>query len=295
MDEALRVGVVGAGPWAHRVHGPGLYAHPGTQLAAVWARRPDAAKTFAEPYDAAVVDDFDELLESVDAVAFAVPPAVQAQLAPRAARAGKHLVLEKPLAADPAGAREIVEAVDEAGVAALLMLTRRFAPEVREWLAGLRELDGLQGGTGRWLAGGLLAGDYAASEWRQQQDGALIDAGPHAIDLLDAALGEIEQVHFAHRSSDGLWQLVFGHDSGLTSTLTLSLRMPVQPAMVDFAVYGEHGHAPLLGRRTAARDCYARLLDDLLAMIREERAEHPCDVRRGLHLQQVLADVLAAV
>ncbi|MGW5642231.1 Gfo/Idh/MocA family protein [Saccharopolyspora sp. NPDC003752] len=295
MDEALRVGVVGAGPWAHRAHGPGLSAHPGTRLAAVWARRPDAAKTFAEPYDAAVVDGFDELLESVDAVAFAVPPAVQAELAPRAARAGKHLVLEKPLAADPAGAREIVEAVDEAGVAALLMLTRRFAPEVQEWLAGVRSLDGVQGGTGRWLAGGLLAGDYAASEWRQQQDGALIDAGPHAIDLLDAALGEIEQVHFAHRSSDGLWQLVFGHDGDLTSTLTLSLRMPVQPAMVDFAVYGEHGQAPLVGRRTAARECYARMLDDLLAMIREERTEHPCDVRRGLHLQQIIADVLAAV
>ncbi|TDD41721.1 Gfo/Idh/MocA family protein [Saccharopolyspora elongata] len=295
MDEALRVGVVGAGPWAHRVHGPGLSAHPGTRLAAVWARRPDAAKTFAESYDAAVVDGFDELLESVDAVAFAVPPAVQAELAPRAARAGKHLVLEKPLAADPAGAREIVEAVDEAGVAALLMLTRRYAPEVQEWLAGVRGLDGVQGGTGRWLAGGLLAGDYAASEWRQQQDGALIDAGPHAIDLLDAALGEIEQVHFAHRSSDGLWQLVFGHDGDLTSTLTLSLRMPVQPAMVDFAVYGEHGQAPLLGRRTAARECYARMLDDLLAMIREERTEHPCDVRRGLHLQQIIADVLAAV
>ncbi|MEV5543023.1 Gfo/Idh/MocA family oxidoreductase [Saccharopolyspora shandongensis] len=293
MDEALRVGVVGAGPWAHRVHGPGLSAHPGTRLAAVWARRPGAAKTFAEPYDAAVVDSFDELLESVDAVAFAVPPAVQADLAPRAAHAGKHLVLEKPLAADPAGAREIVEAVDEAGVAALLMLTRRFAPEVQEWLAGVRGLDGVQGGTGRWLAGGLLAGDYAASEWRQEQDGALIDAGPHAIDLLDAALGEIEQVHFAHRSSDGLWQLVFGHAGDLTSTLTLSLRMPVQPAMVDFAVYGEHGQAPLLGRRTAARECYARMLDDLLGMIREERTEHPCDVRRGLHLQQILADVLA--
>jgi predicted dehydrogenase len=295
MDEALRVGVVGAGPWAHRVHGPGLYEHPGTRLAAVWARRPDVAKTFAEPYDATVADGFDELLEAVDAVAFAVPPAVQAELAPQAARAGKHLVLEKPLAADPAGANEIVRAVEDAGVAALLMLTRRFAPEVRDWLTGVRELGGWQGGTGRWLAGGLLAGDYATSEWRQQRDGALIDAGPHAIDLLDAALGEIEQVHYAHRNGDDLWQLVFGHSGGATSTLTLSLRVPVQPSMVDFAVYGEHGHAPLVGRRTAARECYARMLDDLLAMIREERTEHPCDVRRGLHLQRILADVQQAI
>ncbi|MGP4018339.1 Gfo/Idh/MocA family protein [Saccharopolyspora sp. 5N708] len=293
MEEVLRVGVVGAGPWAHRVHGPGLYAHPATRLAAVWARRPDAAKTFAEPYRATVADGFDELLESVDAVAFAVPPAVQAEFAPQAARAGKHLVLEKPLAADPAGAREIVQAVDDAGVAALLMLTRRYAPEVQDWLAGLREVGGWQGGTGRWLAGGLLAGDYAASEWRQQE-GALIDAGPHAIDLLDAALGQIEVVHYAHRGDDDLWQIVFGHAGGATSTLTLSLRMPVQPSVVDFAAYGQHGHAPLVGRRTAARECYARMLDDLLAMIRDGHLEHPCDVRRGLHLQQLLADVRQA-
>ncbi|WP_188990412.1 Gfo/Idh/MocA family protein [Saccharopolyspora thermophila] len=291
MDEALRVGVVGAGPWAHRVHAPGLYAHPATRLAAVWARRPDAAKALAEPHDAAVVDSFDELLDSVDAVAFAVPPAVQAELAPVAARTGRHLVLEKPLAADPDGARAVVDAVEESGVAALLMLTRRFSPEVQDWLAGVRELGGWQGGTGRWLAGGLLAGDYAASQWRQERDGALIDAGPHAIDLLDAALGDIEQVRYAHRSDDDLWQVVFGHATGATSTLSLSLRVPVQPAVVEFAVYGEHGLAPLVGRRTAARECYAHMLDDLLAMIREGRSDHPCGVRRGLHLQQVLVQV----
>ena len=81
MGDAVRVGIVGAGPWARRVHGPGLFDHEGTRLAAVWARRPDAAKELAEPYGADVVDGFEQLLESVDAVAFAVPPAVQAELA----------------------------------------------------------------------------------------------------------------------------------------------------------------------------------------------------------------------
>ncbi|MFB9570584.1 Gfo/Idh/MocA family protein [Saccharopolyspora hordei] len=294
MDGALRVGLVGAGPWAHRVHAPGLREHPGTRLAAVWARRPEAAEALAAEHGADAAGSVDELLDAVDAVAFAVPPSVQAELATRAARAGKHLVLEKPLAADPAGAEGIVQAVSESGVAALVVLTRRFAPEVRHWLAELRELGGWQGGTGRWLAGGLLAGDYAASPWRQEDDGALVDAGPHAIDLLDAALGEIEQVLFARRDAHGLWQLVFGHRGGATSTLTLSLRVPVQPSLVDFAVYGEHGCAPLGSRRTAARECYANLLDDLLAMVRDGRTGHPCDVRRGLHLQRVLADVLKA-
>ncbi|RKT84023.1 Gfo/Idh/MocA family protein [Saccharopolyspora antimicrobica] len=294
MDEALRVGVIGAGPWAHRVHAPGLQAHRGTRLASVWARRTEAAEALAGEHGAEVAGSFDELLGSVDAVAFAVPPAVQAELAPLAARAGKHLILEKPLADDLAGAQAIVDAVTGSGVAALLMLTRRFDPGVQRWLADLPDLGSFQGATGRWLAGGLLAGDYAASEWRQQDDGALIDAGPHAIDLLDAALGDIEQVHFAHRGADGLWQLVFGHEGGTTSTLTLSLRMPVQPSLVDFAVYGEHGCSPLTGRRTAALDCYAQLLDNLLVMIRENRVEHPCGVHRGLHLQRVIAAILKA-
>jgi hypothetical protein len=35
-------------------------------------------------------------------------------------------------------------------------------------------------------------------------------------------------------------------------------------------------------------DCYATLLDELVAMIAEGRTEHPLDVRRGLHLQRVI-------
>ncbi|GAA0541767.1 Gfo/Idh/MocA family oxidoreductase [Saccharopolyspora spinosporotrichia] len=292
MSETLRVGVVGAGPWAGRVHAPGLEAHPGTRLAAVWSRRREAAEELAGSRDVLVATGFDELLASVDAVAFAVPPDVQAKLAPVAARAGKHLILEKPLATDLAGAQAVADAAQESGVAAVMMLTRRFAPEVRSWLAGL---DGVRGGAGRWLAGALLSGDYAASRWRQEE-GALVDAGPHAIDLLDAALGRIEQVHYASRdAANDLWHVVFGHEGGATSTLTLSLRVPVQPALVDISVYGENGHTQLSGRRTAAQDCYAVLLDEFLELVREGKTEHVCDVRRGLHLQRVLADVQAAV
>ncbi|GAA4863131.1 Gfo/Idh/MocA family oxidoreductase [Saccharopolyspora cebuensis] len=293
MEEALRVGVVGAGPWAHRMHGPGLAAHECTRLAAVWARRPEAARELAQRHGAAVAPHFDALLDSVDAVAFAVPPEVQAELAPRAARAGKHLILEKPLAADLSGAREVADAVLDARVAGLVVLTRRYSPEVRQWLAGVRGAGGWRGGTGRWLAGGLLDGDQPVSPWRRVE-GALLDAGPHAIDLLDAALGRIERVHYAHHGDDDLWQVVFGHAGGATSTLSLSLKLPVQPSVVDFAVYGEHGHAPLTGRRTAARECYASLLDDFVAMIYHQDLEHPCDVRRGLHLQRVITDVRAA-
>lgn len=60
--------------------------------------RREAAEHLAQRYGAATAATFDDLLERCDAVAFSVPPDVQATLAPLAARAGRHMLLEKPLA-----------------------------------------------------------------------------------------------------------------------------------------------------------------------------------------------------
>ncbi len=95
--EPVRVGLVGAGPWARAVHARVLAAGPETRLTSVWARREEAARETAAPYGADVAADFDELLEGCEAVAFSVPPAIQAELALRAVKAGKALLLEKPL------------------------------------------------------------------------------------------------------------------------------------------------------------------------------------------------------
>ncbi|MCK2237642.1 MULTISPECIES: Gfo/Idh/MocA family protein [unclassified Crossiella] len=291
VDEQLKIGLVGAGPWARAVHAPGIADHPGTRLAAVWARRRDAAKDLAEPHGALTADSFDELLSTVDAVAFAVPPAVQGDLALQAARAGKHLVLEKPLAANVEQAQRLVDEVTDRGLASLLLLTRRYSPEVRDWLAGLHKLGGWTGGSVRWLTGAVLGGPYSASPWRQT-DGAVLDIGPHAIDLLDAALGPVQEVIAAHRGPDDLCHLVLGHEGGASSTLTLSLRLPIQPSVVDIAVYGQHGHRALGSGEFSAQDCFTALLDEFLALIDCGRTEHPCDVRRGLHLQRVLDEII---
>jgi predicted dehydrogenase len=83
-----KVGLVGAGPWAAMFHAPMISGSPDATLAAVWARRPEAAAEIAQEYGASVAETFDDLLAGCDAVAFAVPPDVQADLAPRAAAAG---------------------------------------------------------------------------------------------------------------------------------------------------------------------------------------------------------------
>lgn len=287
IDRPVRVGLVGAGPWAGSVHAPGLAAHPGTELVSVWARRPDAASGLATVHHAEVAGSFEEMLAGVDAVSFAVPPAVQAPLALAAIQAGKHVILEKPVAASVVEAERMVEAASQTGVATIVVLTLRFAPEISGWLDEVRELGGWRGATARWLSGALLGGEYANSPWRQDQ-GALADVGPHAFDLLDLALGEITGVIAAHRGEPDVWHTVLGHASGATSTATLSLRLPMRPTITDLSLYGEHGYRELPERSTTAQASFAALLDDFVAMVRAGRTDHPCDLRRGLHLQRVL-------
>lgn len=287
VEQQLRVGLVGAGPWARKVHAPGLADHPGTELTAVWTRRPEAAAEVADRFQAEAVADFDDLLSTVDAVAFAVPPAAQAELAMRAAQAGKHLILDKPVAADLDTAQRLADAVGAADLVSVIMLTRRFAPETRNWLAELNKLGGWAGGTAKWLSGALRGGDFATSPWRWS-DGALLDVGPHAIDLLDAALGPVVEVLGSSRSAEDLCQVMLGHEGDVTSTMSLSLRLPIEPSVNEFAVYGEHGYRELTGPFSPAQECYTALLDEFVAMIESGTTRHDCDIQRGLHLQTIL-------
>lgn len=287
MDEQLRVGLVGAGPWAQMIHAPGIANHPGTTLTGVWARRPEAAAALAGSHGAEPFADYASMLSTVDAVAFCVPPDVQGPMALEAARAGKHLVLEKPIASSVEEASRLAEAVSDAGVASLVVLTRRYAPETKEMLAQLHRTGGWTGADSRWLAGALLEGPFSNSPWRHEK-GALDDVGPHAFDLLDAALGEITDVIAANVSSTGLWQLILQHEGGATSTVSLCLSLPMQPPFADFTIFGTNGHRTLSNRDTPALDCFTNLLDDFVAMVHSGTTTHECDVRRGLHLQRII-------
>ena len=71
MTQRLRIGVVGAGPWARAVHAPAILAHPGTELAGVWARRPAAAAELAGAHQVEPFGEIDELIAASDAISFA--------------------------------------------------------------------------------------------------------------------------------------------------------------------------------------------------------------------------------
>lgn len=287
----MRIGLVGAGPWALQTHAPALAAHPGVQFTGLWARRREAAADTG----IRVYDSYPELVEDNDAVAFAVPPSIQATLAPVAAEHGKHLILEKPLAGNLDDARQLAETAKLNNVRTIMFLTRRFAPETRAFLDSANSGD-WAGGDAMWLSGALLGGPFAASQWRHD-GGALHDVGPHVIDVIDAALGPVDGVLSAHyEGRTDTWMVTLRHRSPIgepetypvrVSSITLSMRTPVQPSRLRVTVYGQSGVAELATRETAPIECYQTLLDELLEACALGK-EHECNATRGVHLQWVI-------
>ena len=191
----MRFGLVGTGPWAGIAHGPGLVATEGLDLVGVWGRNPEKARDLAARLGVTAFEDLDALYDEVEAVAFAVPPEVQGELALRAAERGKHLLLDKPVAATVEAASRLVEAVEEAGVSSIVFFTDRFLPTTREWLADAEraavEVGPWQGAWGRWLSPVWVEDTpFGDSPWRREH-GALRDIGPHLFSYLTAALGPV--------------------------------------------------------------------------------------------------------
>jgi predicted dehydrogenase len=173
----LKFGLVGTGYWARVTHAAVLASEPAADFTAVWGRSAGKAAAVGEEFGVRPYSDFADFLRHVDAVAFAVPPDVQAELAVQAADAGKHLLLEKPVATSAAGAARLVGAVERAGVSSVVFFTARFTPTTREWLASVRD-GGWEGAWARWIVSVFGHGSpYAASPWRREK-GALWDVGP---------------------------------------------------------------------------------------------------------------------
>lgn len=279
----LRVGVVGAGPWAQFVHAP-MFAHdPRTALAGVWARRNDAARELAAANDTTAFEDLDALLDSCDAVAFAVPPDVQVELAARAACAGKAVLLEKPIALDLDGARRLAEAIDEAGVGSQIVLTWRYADAVRTFLAEVTAAAPI-GGRGHFISGAGLGGPFA-TPWRLD-GGMLLDLGPHVIDALDAALGPVVGVQ-AHGDLDRWVGLLLEHESGFVSEASISNRSNVEPARSGVEIYTEDAVLEVDASAIFSGRTLKTIVGDFVDTARG--TPHPLDVHHGLRLQHVLA------
>jgi len=284
----LRFGLVGTGYWARIAHARALASTEGVELVAVWGRNVEAAGVLAAEHQATAFGDFDAFLADVDAVAFAVPPDVQSSLARRAADAGKHLLLEKPIATSQAEADALVRAVDDAAVASVVFFTARFQANVRAWLADVAAGGPWKAGRALWLGSVLQESNPFNTPWRREK-GGLWDLGPHVVSLLWACLGPVVSVT-ADAGRDDLTYLVLHHAGGATSTVTVTLRAPAAAQGFSFSIWGEQGRSAAPGETAEPVVALRAAIGELADNARAGRVDHPCDVRFGRDVVGVLVD-----
>jgi predicted dehydrogenase len=286
----IRFGVVGTGFWAEDVHLPILRGRAGVELVGVWGRDAVKAEALAGRFGARGFARYVDMLAAVDAVSFAVPPDIQPDLAIAAARAGRQLLLEKPLALSPEVARKVGDEVEAAGVAAVMFFTRRFVPEIVAALPGIVAQRPWAAGRAFFHSGAMLPGTpYAGSAWRQHK-GALWDLGPHALSVLLPVLGAVAQAR-ASQTAPGVTELALRHVGGARSTASLSFH--AAPAdcgeFYEFSAEGRHQRIDVApGPR---QPCFAATLEVLLKAIARPGAEPPaCGVRLGCEVVDILSE-----
>lgn len=285
----MRFGLVGTGHWARVAHAPAIAATDGVTFTGIWGRDPGRTAAIAGEFGVRPYTSFEELLGDVDAVQFSVPPDVQAELATAAASAGRHLLLEKPIALDTAGGRALVDAVAGSGVASVVFFTHLFRPETRAWLAELAAAGAehpWEGGTA--LALGTVQREQGAfsTPWRLEH-GGLWDLAPHALSLLLSVLGPVETVA-AHEDPLGTVHLVLGHRGGASSTASVSQNVPSAAATSYARVWGGAGHAVAPDPQTPVVEALSRAVTELTAAAAPGAPAHPQGVPFGAQILDVL-------
>jgi predicted dehydrogenase len=176
-DAPIRLAVVGYGYWGPNIV-RNVMERPELELWGLCEMNPERVAKFAGRYPGArTIASFDELLEDpdVDAVSIATPPSTHYPLAKRALEAGKHVLVEKPLATTVADAEELAELADRAGLVLMPGHTFLYSPAVNK----VRAL----------IESGELGEVYFVTSSRMnlgiyQPDGVVNDLAPHDLSIL---------------------------------------------------------------------------------------------------------------
>jgi UDP-N-acetyl-2-amino-2-deoxyglucuronate dehydrogenase len=192
-------GIAGAGVIS-AAHANAIASLPHATLVAVTDIEPDRAAAFAAKHDCVAVPDLDALLarDDVDVVSVCVPSGCHAEVGIRAAAAGKHLIVEKPVDVSLAAADRLISAARDAGVVMTVVSQHRFDH-------GLVELRRLldDGQLGRLVLGEASTkwyrsqAYYDSAAWRGTwalDGGSLLNQGIHYLDLLLWTMGPVAEV-----------------------------------------------------------------------------------------------------
>lgn len=195
MSPRLRLVAIGAGSQIFGAPHARAIEELGLEVAAVHDVDPVRVRAVAEPRGWPVAADLDALLASPADLAVVVSPhPFHAEHVIRALEAGRHVLVEKPLAARPSEARAMVAAAEKAGRVLAVALQHRHRPEVRH----ARDLVA-RGALGRIERAVVVAtypkraDYYRAAPWRGtwagEGGGVLLNQGQHDLDALVHLVG----------------------------------------------------------------------------------------------------------
>jgi len=262
-------GIVSAGNHPNSIMAPAINAAKAANLAAVYARDMGRAKEFAGRHGAgAGYDSFEDFLKDpgVDVVYIASPNSLHCGQTVQAARAGKHVLCEKPMALTIKDCQEMVDVCAHEGVKLGIAFQARQHPGTREArrLVGSGALGSVALAHAQWGYGepGLVKPTVRTGlrEWWERPDlvgaGTFMGNGVHGADqlryVLDSEVTEVTAVTDGQTDAqplEHLATLLLRFANGTIGILVSGRRLPYNRP--DLAVYGSRGRVIASGGQTS--------------------------------------------
>jgi len=192
--------IIGCGKVSH-LHAAALQQGSNTELVAIYSRSLEKANVFAVKYGISAFDDIEIMIKEarVEAVVVCTPHPYHAGSVAKAARAGVHCLVEKPLAASLQDCDTMIAACKKNNVKLGVVSQRRFyAPVQRLW----RAIDQGKIGTPAlgtinmlgWRDQNYYESDEWRGTWKMEGGGVLVNQAPHQLDIFQWLMGPIDQL-----------------------------------------------------------------------------------------------------
>jgi predicted dehydrogenase len=230
----IRVGVIGCGGIARNRHLPALAAQPDVELVAVCDVQSGCAEAMAEQYGIrSAFSDYRQLvaMDELDAVDICTPNDAHAAPAVAALEAGKHVLVEKPIARNAKEAQGMVDAARKSGKKLMVAQCWRFRSDCQalKRFAQAGEMGEMYYARAQALRRRGIPGWGVFTDKEKQGGGPLIDIGVHVLDCAMWLLGHPKPI-----AASGATYTTFGNRPGIFGALG-----PWDPAaftVEDFAV-----------------------------------------------------------
>lgn len=197
----LKFAIVGCGVIAP-THARSIAELPDAELVAVCDIIPEKAHQLGSVYQVPAFTDLQQMLKDVeiDVVNVLTPSGLHAEIGIQAARAGKHIIVEKPIDVTLEKADALIRACEEAGVKLCSISQHRFDPAIVALKQAVenQELGRLNfgGSHTKWYRSQEYydSGDWRGT-WALDGGGALINQSIHYVDLLQYIMGSLDELH----------------------------------------------------------------------------------------------------